>query len=140
MKRIASVVCLLATGVGCATNPDRLGSTYVSPVQYQSYDCEQVLAEKMRVERRVTELTGKQAKAAKGDKVAMGVGLVLFWPALFFLAGGDHKEELERLKGEYEALDIVWIEKKCGDSTQVSEEAVPAAASEKPEEPGEGLK
>ena len=103
---------------GCATNPDRLGASYVSPVQYNGYDCDQILAERLRVERRVTELTGKQAKASKNDKVAMGVGLVLFWPALFFLAGGDHAEELKRLKGEYEALEVVWIEKKCDNEVE----------------------
>lgn len=40
----------------------------------------------------------------------MGVGLVLFWPALFFLAGDDQKEELARLKGEYEALEKASIQ------------------------------
>lgn len=115
MKKAMVVACLLATSVGCAKNPERLGSTYVSPIQYHPYDCDQLVAEKTRVERRVSELTGKQAKASKNDKVATGVGLVLFWPALFFLAGGDHEEELKRLKGEYEALEVVWIEKKCDD-------------------------
>lgn len=46
---------------------------------------------------------GAQKQQATNDAVAMGVGLVLFWPALFCLAGGnDRKEELSRLKGEYE--------------------------------------
>lgn len=43
----------------------------------------------------------------------MGVGLVLFWPALFFLAGDDRSDELGRLKGEYEALETSAIQKKC---------------------------
>ncbi|MEA3643102.1 MAG: hypothetical protein VBE63_24640 [Lamprobacter sp.] len=43
----------------------------------------------------------------------MGVGLVLFWPALFFLAGDDQKEELSRLKGEYEALQQAAIRQDC---------------------------
>lgn len=45
----------------------------------------------------------------------MGVGLVLFWPTLFMLEGGDGPEAAEyaRLKGEYEALRKVAIEKKC---------------------------
>lgn len=43
----------------------------------------------------------------------MGVGLVLFWPALFFLAEGDKKEELANLKGQYDALDQAAIQKRC---------------------------
>lgn len=137
-RNILGVALVLTYATGCATNPDKLGSTYVSPVEYNSYNCDQILAEKMRVERRVTELTGKQAKASKNDKVAMGVGLVLFWPALFFLAGGDHAEELKRLKGEYEALDIAWIDKECAKKVAAPDVAV--KADDTPGPPVEGEK
>ena len=45
----------------------------------------------------------------------MGVGLILFWPALFFLEGGDGPEaqEYARLKGEREAIERSSIKKKC---------------------------
>ncbi len=44
----------------------------------------------------------------------MGVGLILFWPALFGLAATkDRKEELGRLKGEYEAIDHNIRGKQC---------------------------
>jgi hypothetical protein len=40
--------------------------------------------------------------------------LILFWPALFFLASGDDKKaELAHLKGEYEALEHAAIQKNC---------------------------
>jgi hypothetical protein len=45
----------------------------------------------------------------------MGVGLFLFWPALFLLSESDHREELGRLRGEYEALQQAAIEKQCPD-------------------------
>ena len=44
----------------------------------------------------------------------MGVGLVLFWPALFFLATPDQKEELAQLKGDYDALQAVALQQRCG--------------------------
>ena len=46
----------------------------------------------------------------------MGVGLILFWPALFALEGGDgpDAEEYRRLKGEVDALQTVSVKKKCG--------------------------
>lgn len=44
-----------------------------------------------------------------------GVGLILFWPALFFIDGdGPEANEYARLKGEHEALQKASIEKKCG--------------------------
>lgn len=69
----------------CADHPDKIAAQYVSPMQYESYDCDQLGKEMQRVSARVTELGGLQEKAADNSDVAMGVGLVLFWPALFFL-------------------------------------------------------
>jgi hypothetical protein len=54
------------------------------------------------------------------DVAATGVAVVVFWPAAIFVAGegfieGDGQEapELARLKGEYEALEKIAIEKNC---------------------------
>ena len=46
----------------------------------------------------------------------MGVGLILFWPTLFFLEGGDGPEAAEyaRMKGEIDALETISIQKNCG--------------------------
>ena len=53
-------------------------------------------------------------KKATGDKWQMGIGLLLFWPVLFALEGGDGPEaqEYARLRGQYEALRQVAIQKK----------------------------
>lgn len=99
---------------GCATSSDKISSAYVSPMAYQNYDCAQLAAEGQRLVSRVTEIGGKLDNEARNDKVAMGVGLVLFWPALFFLGGDKGKEaEFSRLKGEYEAVQQTAISKKC---------------------------
>jgi hypothetical protein len=98
----------------CATNPDKIQAQYVSPLQYRGYDCDQIRAEVVRIGARVSEVTGQQRRQSNNDAIAMGVGLVIFWPALFFLAGGnDRKDELARLKGEYDALHVAANEKRC---------------------------
>jgi len=66
-----------------------------------------------RIGRRVAEVTGVQGSTATGDAVAMGVGLVIFWPALFFISSSDREEELIRLKGEAEAVEQAIIQKDC---------------------------
>jgi hypothetical protein len=98
----------------------------VSPLQYSTYDCGQIRQELMRVASRVNAVSGAQRSQARNDSIAMGVGLVVFWPALFFLAGGDKKDELSQLKGEYDALNVAAIEKKCG---MVTTEARPEPAA-----------
>ena len=65
---------------------------------------------------------------AEKDEVAMGVGMVLFWPALFFLAEGeDQKVEIGRLKGQYETIKNVATKKKCS----FASEMVPLPSPEK---------
>jgi len=99
----------------CASNPDKIQSTYVSPIQYSDYSCKQVSLEMANVSRRVSELYGSLDKEASADNAQMAVGLILFWPALFFLEGGDGPQasEYARLKGQREALETVAVQKNC---------------------------
>jgi hypothetical protein len=42
------------------------------------------------------------------------VGVIVFWPALFFIEGdGQNAAELARLKGEYETLEKIATKKDC---------------------------
>ena len=106
--------------VGCATAPEKLGATYVSPLQYKDYTCDQIGMEMQRVSRKVAELRGTLDKDASNDAAQMGIGLILFWPALFFLEGGDGVQaaQYSRLKGEFEALEQVAIQKNCSIKVQ----------------------
>ena len=72
-------------------------------------------AELQRVNRRAGELQATIDREAGNDAVQMGIGLVLFWPALFFLEGGDGPQAVEysRLKGERDAIEQVVIQKSC---------------------------
>jgi hypothetical protein len=100
---------------GCAHSSDEIGAQYVSPIQYANYDCQQIAAEQQRVSARVSQLAGEVDDNATGDAVATTVGVILFWPALFFIDGdGPEANEYARLKGEHEALQKAAIEKKCG--------------------------
>ena len=111
--RIVTTACIAALLMGCAEHSDKIQASYVSPVEYQDYSCKQIRREMMRVSRKVNEVAGVQDRQASNDSAAMGVGLVLFWPALFFLAGHDQHAELAQLKGQYDALEEAAIQKNC---------------------------
>lgn len=115
---------------GCAASSSSISAQYVSPLTYQHYNCRQIRQEMERVSRRVNEVAGVQDAQRSKDSVALGVGLVLFWPALFFMIGKDKKEELGRLKGEYEALEQAAIQKECSSVIQELEAARRAAAEQ----------
>jgi len=69
----------------------------------------------LRVQSRANQLSGRLDEAASNDKALVGVGMILFWPALFALGGTKQQEaELARLKGEYDALAAAGVNKKCG--------------------------
>jgi hypothetical protein len=56
-----------------------------------------------------------QDKNSSSDTVAMTVGVVLFWPSLFFIHGDDQKTaELANLRGQMEAIEQASIQKNCG--------------------------
>lgn len=118
MKKVLIGAALATAIAGCASSPDKIQTSYVSPMQYKDYDCDQIEGELERVSRRANELYGSLKKTADNDSAQMAVGMVLFWPTLFFLEGGDGPEAAEygRLKGERDALEKVAIQKKCNAS------------------------
>ena len=46
----------------------------------------------------------------------MGLGVILLWPLLFTLEGGDGvaANEYSLMKGQYKALQTASVQKKCG--------------------------
>jgi hypothetical protein len=104
----ALIVC------GCAKSASEIAPAYVSPLAYQNYSCPQIADEVQRISVRASELSGVQDEKATSDAVVTTVGVIVFWPALFFIEGdGQNAAELARLKGEYETLEKIATEKGC---------------------------
>lgn len=136
-KRLSVAPLLLIAA--CASNPDKIGAAYVSPLKYKDYDCDQIAMEMDHVGRRTTELYHRLKKERKAENWQTGVGLVLFWPTLFFLEGGDGPEatEFAQLKGDYNALREVAVANKCSVHTKSPEEIIKEESKKEPkkEEP-----
>jgi hypothetical protein len=125
MKKLILSVAIAVILGACTTNPNKIGANYVSPQKYANYDCQQLALEASNIERKVNDLYGHLKKENSKDKWATGVGVVLFWPALFFLAGNENVNEVEyaQLKGEYEAIQSAQVQKKCTISTPATVES-----------------
>lgn len=115
MKRslyVATATAILLNA--CAAQPDGIEARYVSPVIYQKWSCEQLIDERIRLTREVSRVAGLQRENANADAAMMTVGIILLWPVLFGLAATkDRKDELGRLKGEYEAVDQAGKMNQC---------------------------
>lgn len=114
MKKIG-VSIVLASFVlsGCATPPEQIQSDFVPVTQYSNLSCNQLNQEAIRVNRELSEATGRQQQAANNDAAMTAVSLILFWPAVFFIDGNSNAPQLSRLKGEAEAISAAAQQKGC---------------------------
>lgn len=132
MKHAVTALTTCAFLAACASSSEDIAPSYVSPSVYGGYDCEQLLAERQRLTAKVNEVSRAQDDKASNDAVATGVGVILFWPALFFLAAGSDREaELASLKGNYDAVQQGVIQKKCLTPAQLEAERQAAEEARK---------
>ena len=128
---VALFLCFFVAFYGCATQPEEIQTVHVSPIQYSNYDCEQIAMEMRSVGRRANDLYYSLKDEADADEAQMAVGLILLWPTLFWLEGGDDQRagEYARLKGEKVALEDAAVMKKCDPAM------MPIFEDPKPKEP-----
>ncbi len=116
------VVALVATG--CAKSSEMVTGSYVSPLQYQTFSCQQLGEEAQRISARVAQTSGVQDQKRSNDQVATTAAIILFWPAAFLVGGDDQNTaELARLKGEFEAIEKTSVQKNC--NLQFRQQSVP---------------
>ena len=98
----------------CAKKSENVAASYVSPLAFQQFSCNQLAEEGERVSLRAAELSGVQDRKRTGDIVATTAAIVVFWPAAFLVKGDDAQTaELARLKGEFDAIGRVSAQKGC---------------------------
>ena len=124
MKKILIVAISAALLSACASSPDKLSAAHVSTAGYKNMSCDEIHAEMASNMNGVQDLYSALDKKAKNDQAAMAIGMIIFWPALFALDGGDGPQSAEysRLKGELNALEKVAIMKNCDDAVALGKE------------------
>jgi hypothetical protein len=118
---LTSIICLVLTA--CASGSKSITSSYVSPLQYSVYDCDQLRSEAHRIDVRVSRLAGILDDAEQNDRlITAAVPVVLLLSGRFDLPavvaaflGGNKQQEAEyaHLKGGQDAIQQTAIMKKC---------------------------
>ena len=124
--RILGIVALGAMLGGCASSSQEISASYVSPVMYQQYSCQQLALEAQSVTARAGIVSGAQDQKRSNDGLATAAAVVVFWPAAFFVGGnGQTAAELAQLKGQMVAIEQAAIAKKCAVQVQGASPAQP---------------
>ena len=99
----------------CASQPKDIDAAYISPLKYKDFTCDELAMVQIQVEEQRNILFASLKREADADQTQAIVGTLLFWPAYFWLEGGDSAEagEYARLKGEYNAIESASTMKKC---------------------------
>lgn len=130
MKKFKAGVAVVAAlaQAACASGPSSIDARYVSPNTYQAWSCPQLFDEKARVASELERASSLQKENATTDAVIVGAGIILAPILLIGLAATkDRKDEIGRLKGEYEALDTNIKAKQCTPGGPASGTSVAAA-------------
>jgi hypothetical protein len=117
MKAVLVASLCAAVVAGCSSSPNRIEAAYVSPHKYRDFTCSEIDTELTAIDQRALRLHKRLRKRADKDAQNMAAGLILVWPMLLFLSGGDGPEaqEYAQIKGERDALLLA--RPKCSTTT-----------------------
>lgn len=105
-KSLLIVASFLAA---CAQRPEAIQPSYVSPVTYDAWTCEQLAQEAARVESALAVASKQQKDARTGDTV----GILLVGLPTASMSGEAIAPEIARLKGNKEAIQQSMTLKNC---------------------------
>lgn len=90
---------------GCATRSADVRARPVEAADFALWGCSRLADERDRVQRRAADVAYAVDERAGNNIVALGVGVLVFWPALLAMrSDGPEAQELAALKGRDDAL------------------------------------
>ncbi len=104
----------IAALAGCATRAAHVPPRPADPAEFSTWDCDRLADELDTVQQRAAEVAYDVDERVGNNIVALGVGVTIFWPAMFALRpDGPEADELARLKGRDEALRATQQRRGC---------------------------
>ena len=113
--RAGAAACALALALaGCATRSGDVAPAPANPADFATWDCLRIADEQDAVQQRAADLAYAVDERVGNNILALGVGLVVFWPAILAMRPqGPEAQDLARLKGRFEALQAAAHLKSC---------------------------
>lgn len=107
------VLCLAALISGCASTSHEVEPVYAPPGRYALLSCEQLEKLAVDTDGKIAAVSVRVDTPSAGDRVALGVGMVL-WPVLFMVEGNSSaRDRLAVLKGQRISIDNERLDRNC---------------------------
>jgi len=133
----AAALAVSLMAAGCASRSGDVAPHPADPAQFAGWTCDRLDDETERVQRRAAEVAWAVDERSGNNIVALGVGVMIFWPALLALRPeGPEADDLAQLKGRFEALRAASTKARC---PPISTELPAARAAALPVAPGDRL-
>lgn len=101
-------ICFAVMLTACTSSPES-DPTYVSPTQYQNYNCGQISAEMNRISAKI-----EQASQADNENQVLGAAVTAFAIYRGYSFNNNENIALKRLHNQYDILEQTSIQKECG--------------------------
>ena len=99
---------------GCATRAVDVAPVPANPADFATWDCTRMADEQDDVQQRAADVAYAVDERAGNNIMALGVGLAVFWPAILAMRpAGPEAQDLARLKGRFEALQVAAQQRAC---------------------------
>lgn len=123
LPAFSTLLIVLLVSVSCAPHSYEIKSTEVPLDQYKELSCTETYAEMKTNLRRLEELGRSIDATADTDETQTAVGVILFWPVLFWLEGSDtpEGEEYALIRGEMLSLEHTAILRDCEEAKTLAD-------------------
>lgn len=115
MKLAVPAFIGLLTLAACAPTPESIAPAYVSEVPYQSWTCQQLGEENVRLHKALATASAAQSKARENDTV----GVILIGMPLGSMQGQSVAPQIALYKGQAEAVRTASVRNSCPEMTRI---------------------
>lgn len=113
MFKYTTIISFLALFAGCTQLPESNQTTYISNIPYHTWPCEDLIAERSRLESEYSNgIAAQQPMKARNNDTATASSFSLKIP-ISATSNYSIAPEISRLKGEQKAIQNVIQLKKC---------------------------
>ena len=113
MKTLPLIAAAALTLSACAPAPGDITAAYVSPTAFAGRTCTDLNRDATTLNARLAAATGQQQTAADSDAAMMGIGMLIFWPALLAVGHNDQSPAIAQMRGEAEAIRAMADARGC---------------------------